>query len=76
MDEPVGTTLDTTLKAEIERLRTEVARLQVWCRGLEEQQAQLAAVLGLVAPRITRRGLTRFAIATTLPDELSVHGEQ
>jgi hypothetical protein len=76
MDEPVGSTSDTELKAEIERLRAEVARLQVWCRGLEEQQAQLAAVLGLVAPRITRRGLTRFAIATTLPDELSVHGEQ
>jgi hypothetical protein len=76
MDEQVGTTADTTLKAEIEQLRTELARMQVWCRGLEEQQAQLAAVLGLVAPRITRRGLTRFAIATTLPDELSVHGEQ
>jgi hypothetical protein len=76
MDEPVGSTSDTALKAEIERLRAEVARLQVWCRGLEEQQAQLAAVLGLVAPSITRRGLTRFAIATTLPDELSVHGQQ
>jgi hypothetical protein len=76
MDEQVGTTADTTLKAEIEQLRTELARMQVWCRGLEEQQAQLATVLGLVAPRITRRGLTRFAIATTLPDELSVHGEQ
>ena len=76
MDEQVGATSDTELKAEIERLRTELARMQVWCRGLEEQQAQLAAVLGLVAPRITRRGLARFAIATTLPDELSVHGQQ
>jgi hypothetical protein len=76
MDEPAGSASGTELKAEIERLRAEVARVQVWCRGLEEQQAQLAAVLGLVAPGITRRGLTRFAIATTLPDELSVHGQQ
>ena len=76
MDEPAGSTSGTELKAEIERLRTELARMQVWCRGLEEQQAQLAAVLGLVAPRITRRGLTRFALATTLPDELPVHGQQ
>ena len=76
MDERAGLTLDAELQAEIERLRAEVARLQVWCRGLEEQQAQLAAVLGLVAPSIARRGLTRFAIATTLPDELAVHGQQ
>jgi hypothetical protein len=76
MDEPAGSTSDTELQAEIERLRAEVARMQVWCRGLEEQQAQLAAVLGLIAPRITCRGLTRFAIATTLPDELPVHGQQ
>jgi hypothetical protein len=76
MDERAGLTLDTELQAEIERLRAEVARLQVWCRGLEEQQAQLAAVLGLVAPSIARRGLTRFAIATTLLDELAVHGQQ
>jgi hypothetical protein len=76
MDEQVGSTSDTKLEAEIEQLRTEIACMQVWCRGLEEQQAQLAAVLGLVAPSITRRGLTRFAIATTLPDELPVHGQQ
>ena len=70
MDEQAESTADTELETEIERLRAEVARM------LEEQQAQLAAVLGLVAPGITRRGLTRFAIATTLPDQLSVHGQQ
>ena len=76
MDEQVGATSDTELEAEIGRLRTDMARMQVWCRGLEEQQAQLAAVLGLVAPSITRRGLTRFGLGTTLADELSVHGQQ
>ena len=76
MDEQAGPTSDTELLAEVQRLRGEVARMQVWCRGLEEQQAQLAAALGLVAPSIARRGLTRFAIATTLPDELPVHREQ
>jgi hypothetical protein len=76
MDEQAESTADTELETEIARLRAEVARMQLWCHGLEEQQAQLAAVLGLVAPSITRRGLTRFAIATTLPDQLSVHGQQ
>jgi hypothetical protein len=62
----------------IERLQREVAELRVWCRGLEQQQAQLAAVLSLVAGT-ARSGLTRFSlgsISTALLDELSVHREQ
>jgi hypothetical protein len=76
MDEQAESAPGTELEAEVQRLRSELARLQVWCHGLEEQQAQLAAVLGLVAPSLARRGLTRFAIGTTLPDELAVHREQ
>jgi hypothetical protein len=62
----------------IERLEREVADLRVWCRGLEQQQAQLAAVLSLVAGT-ARSGLTRFSpasISAALLDELSVHREQ
>ena len=62
----------------IERLEREIAELRVWCRGLEQQQAQLAAVLSLVAGA-ARSGLTRFSldsISAALLDELSVHREQ
>jgi hypothetical protein len=62
----------------IERLEREVAELRVWCRGLEQQQAQLAAVLSLVAGAASS-GLTRFSldsIGAALLDELSVHREQ
>ena len=62
----------------IERLEREIAELRVWCRGLEQQQAQLAAVLSLVAG-VARSGLTRFSLASigaALLDELSVHREQ
>ena len=63
---------------DMERLQREVAELRVWCRGLEQQQAQLAAVLSLVAGA-ARSGLTRFSlesISAPLLDELSVHREQ
>jgi predicted XRE-type DNA-binding protein len=76
MDEQAGSTSPTELEAEVLRLRSEMARMQLWCRGLEEQQAQLAAVLGLVAPSIAQLGLTRFAMGTTLPDQLPVHREE
>jgi hypothetical protein len=76
MEKQDGSTSDTELDAEVELLRREVAHMRVWCRGLEEQQAQLAAVLGLVAPSLARRGLTRFAMGTTLSDKLPVHREQ
>ena len=63
---------------DMERLQREVAELRVWCRGLEQQQAQLAAVLSLVAGT-ARSGLTRFSlesVSAALLDELSVHREQ
>jgi hypothetical protein len=62
----------------IKRLEREIADLRVWYRGLEQQQAQLAAVLSLVAGT-ARSGLTRFSpgsISTALLDELSIHREQ
>jgi hypothetical protein len=76
MVEQGRSTSDTELEAEVERLRSEVAHMRMWRRGLEEQQAQLAAVLGLVAPSLARRGLTRFAMGTALSDKLPVHREQ
>lgn len=63
---------------DTQRLQREIADLRVWCRGLEQQQAQLATVLALVAG-VARSGLTRFSlgsISAALLDELSVHREQ
>jgi hypothetical protein len=64
------------LEAEVQRLHRRVTEVQLWCRGLEDQLAQVAAVLGVVAPDLAGLGLTRFALGTALPDQLSVHGQQ
>lgn len=60
------------------RLQAQVNETRAWCASLEQQQAQLAAVLALVAGP-ARRGLTRFpvdALGAALLDELAVHGEE
>ena len=56
-------------------LEQEVRLLRRWCESLEEQQAQLASVLALVAPDLAALGLTRFPLRAALADELPVHGE-
>ena len=61
------------LRQEVERLRLELARTRAWCASLEQQQAQLAAVLLLIAGP-ARVGLTRFPVGALL-DELVVEGQ-
>jgi hypothetical protein len=67
---------DTELDAELQRLHTRVTEVQLWCRGLEDQLAQLAAVLAVLAPDLAGLGLTRFPLGTALPDQLPIHGQQ
>ena len=67
---------DTELEAELQRLHSRVAEVQLWCRGLEEQLAQLAAVLVVVAPDLAGLGLTRFPLSAALPDQFPIHGQQ
>lgn len=62
----------------IEELREELQAVRAVCDGLEQQQAQLAAVTSL-SIGVRSRGLTRFLLGTALadlPDELAVHGGQ
>jgi hypothetical protein len=61
--------------AELE-LRNELERLRLWCASLEEQQAQLAGVLAVLAPDVAGLGLTRFLLSAALPDQFPVHGQQ
>ncbi len=66
------------LLQQLRRLQVQLSETRAWCASLEQQQAQLAAVLALVAGS-ARRGLTRFpseALGSTLLDQLTVHGEQ
>ncbi len=49
------------LQREVRQLRRELDALRLWCVGLEQQQAQLAAVLSLTTPAVGR-GLTRFPL--------------
>ena len=46
MGEETQSASDTELESEFQRFHTRVTEVQLWCRGLEEQLAQLAAVLG------------------------------
>ena len=62
--------------SDLEALRREVTRLRLWCATLDEAQAQLAAVLAVVAPEVAGLGLTRFPLTAALPNELPVHGQQ
>ena len=57
-------------------LREEVKMLRRWCTSLEAQQAQLAAVLAVIAPDLAAMGLTRFPLSAALPDEFPVHGQE
>ncbi len=59
----------------IDELERQLAEMRVWCAGLEQQQAQLAAVLYLAAGGLARSGLTRFPLGAALPEELPVHGQ-
>jgi hypothetical protein len=61
---------------DVQALRREVTQLRLWCAALEQQQAQLAAVLAVVAPEVAGLGLTRFPLTAALPNELPVHGQQ
>ena len=59
-----------------QELREELKRLRSWCASLEAQQAQLAAVLAVIAPDLVAMGLTRFPLSAALPDEFLVHGQE
>jgi hypothetical protein len=76
MGEEAESASDTELEVELQRLHSRVTEVQLWCRGLEEQLAQLAAVLAVVAPDLAGLGLTRFPLGTALPDQLPIHGQQ
>jgi hypothetical protein len=76
MGEETESASDTELEAELQRLHTRITEVQLWFRGLEEQLAQLAAVLAVVAPDMAGLGLTRFPLGAALPDQFSVHGQQ
>jgi hypothetical protein len=55
------------LAQQVEALRAELERTRLWCVGLEQQVAQLAAVLAVTVPTAAR-GLTRFPIAAAAAD--------
>jgi hypothetical protein len=55
-------------------LKEELVALSARCTSLEQQQAQLAALLAILAPDLAGLGLTRFPLSAALPDELPVHG--
>ena len=57
-------------------LRNELLALSARCASLEQQQAQLAALLAILAPDLAGRGLTRFPLSAALPDELPIHGQK
>jgi hypothetical protein len=57
-------------------LRKELLALSARCASLEQQQAQLAALLAILAPDLAGLGLTRFPLSAALPDELPVHGQE
>jgi hypothetical protein len=57
-------------------LMKELLALKARCASLEQQQAQLAAVLAILAPDLAGLGLTRFPLSAALPDEFPVHGQQ
>jgi hypothetical protein len=76
MGEEAEPASDTELEAELQRLHTRVTEVQLWCRGLEEQLAQLAAVLAVVAPDLAGLGLTRFPLSAALPDQFPIHGQE
>ena len=76
MGEEAESASDTELEAELKRLHSRVTEVQLWCRGLEEQLAQLAAVLAVVAPDLAGLGLSRFPLSTALPDQFPIHGQQ
>jgi hypothetical protein len=76
MGEEAESASDTELEAELQRLHTRVTDVQLWCRGVEEQLAQLAAVLAVVAPDLAGLGLTRFPLGAALPDKFPIHGQQ
>jgi signal transduction histidine kinase len=62
----------------VEELREELQAVRAVCEGLEQQQAQLAAVTALWIG-VGGRRLTRFpflAALADLPDELAVHRGQ
>jgi hypothetical protein len=66
---------DSELRTQVDQLQRELVAMRAWCAGLEEQQAQLAAVLTIVAPKVAGLGLTRFPLSAALPDEFSAHGQ-
>jgi hypothetical protein len=76
MGEEAESASDTELEAELQRLQTRITEVWLWCRGLEEQLAQLAAVLAVVAPDLAGLGLTRFPLGAALPDQFPIHGQQ
>lgn len=57
-------------------LTKELLALSARCASLEQQQAQLAALLAILAPDLACLGLTRFPLGAALPDEFPVHGQQ
>ncbi len=57
-------------------LSEELVALKARCASLEQQQAQLAAVLAILAPDLASLGLTRFPLSAALPDEFPVHGQE
>jgi hypothetical protein len=57
-------------------LTKELLALSARCASLEQQQAQLAAVLAILAPDLAGLGLTRFPLSAALPDQFPVHGQQ
>jgi hypothetical protein len=67
---------EAELRAQVDQLRRELAAMRVHCIGLEQQQAQLATLLAIVAPRVARAGLTRFPLGAALPDKLPIQGQE
>ena len=57
-------------------LTKELLALSARCASLEQQQAQLAAVLAILAPDLAGLGLTRFPLSAALPDQFPVHGQE
>ena len=67
---------NSTDPQEVERLREELRSLRTWCTTLEQQQAQLAAALTLLAGPAWPSLLSRFPLTPALAgltNQLPVH---
>ena len=67
--------VEKAINGDLEEMRKALLETRAWCASLEQQQAELAAVLSLTTPGAIA-ALTRFPLRAALADELPVHREK